>query len=1052
LRRERLLDALVRAPHRLLLVTGPAGCGKTTLLTQFVQAVQDTGPVVWYRLDGGDARASVLLRHLAHALGGVVGGLGGGWESVEEAVADLEEADVSARPVVLALDDLHVLAGTAAEDALGQVLELAPPWLRVAATCRQPPAWNLPRLRVSGALFEIGADDLRFRSWEVERLFTELYREPLPPGDLAQLTRGLEGWGAGLQMFHLATRGKPVTARRRAVASLPARSKLIREYLTGNVLDELPDDLRRFLLDTSVFGRLSPRLGDELRGRDDSARLLNELEARQVFVDRLDDGTFRYHEVFRTYLDGRLVERDGQVEARARSRRAAELLEAEGLMLEALRAYCRAEDWAAVARVLDTAGAELVEDSVSWLDWLPPGLIEDDPWAMLAAARRAVATGRFARALDLYARAEKVPGAASAGELCRRERAGIAGWVDPAASPPEGWNGRLRAALRARPAELAVLAPTPEGPDDEDHAGPVLAAGVASLLAGDLGTARRWLTPLVEDPEAGVALVAAAQVALAIARLLGGAGGTGAAGGVGSVGGVGGVGINGAGGAHDDVVVASNGNGSGRRNGNGSATGVAASSAVTVDELPELVEVADAPYLSWVARAVRGLDGSAEGWRQAHDAADALDRQGTSWGSAAARLFAVLGSVVSGGSPIAEIDDLCARLRALDAAVPEAWCLAWRATALARHVVAPAAAEAAAMTAAEVAARVGVPGAQVWALTVQAQLALATGNGESATAHLERAATVRRVCQVDVVVPPLHAPPFGSTAPALLVHPLDEVTSAHVLELDVAAGNGNGAGAGESPLSPPTSSPPSSPPWSPPLRVQVFGGLSLEVEGRKVELRNAKPRVRAALRLLAASAGRPVHVETLIEALWPDGDPTAGKRNLQVALSSVRRLLDQHHTGAGALVTRDGDAYLLALPDGAQADVVDFAAARDEARAAARHGDAAAAVAVGERALDLYRGELLPEEGPADWVVQLRRNLAQDAADVALLVADHAITLGRWEAAVSACSRGLDIDRYSDGLWRLLAVAHERGGDLAAAAQAQERYRLVLEDLGMAAS
>ena len=256
-------------------------------------------------------------------------GLEGSWQTVDQAVADLE----SLRPddeVLLALDDLHVLAGTGAEEALERLLDLAPTWLQVAATCRQPPAWNLSRLRVSGALREIGAEDLRFRSWEVERLFSELYGEPLPPGDIALLTRGLEGWAAGFQLFHLATRGKPVTDRRRAVAALPARSKLIREYLTGNVLAELPEELRSFLIDTSVLGRLTPSLADDLRGRDDSGRLLTELVSRQVFVDHVDeDDTYRYHEVFRTYLEGRLVERDGY--RRPHARRAAGLLPRRGL-------------------------------------------------------------------------------------------------------------------------------------------------------------------------------------------------------------------------------------------------------------------------------------------------------------------------------------------------------------------------------------------------------------------------------------------------------------------------------------------------------------------------------------------------------------------------------------------------------------------------------------------------------------------------------------------------------------------------------------------------
>ena len=262
-----------------------------------------------------------------------------------------------------------------------------------------------------------------------------MYGEPLPPGDVAQLARGLEGWAAGLQLFHLATQGKHTSERRRAVASLPARSKLIREYLSGNVLDELPEDERSFLVDTAVLGRLTPALCDDLRERVDSARLLAELEARQVFVTRLDEGetVYRYHEVFRACLETRLVERDGESQAKDRARRAAALLEAGGWLVDALRAYCWAGDWASVGRVVETGGAELADDEKSWLDWLPAGLVEEDPWVMMAAARRAAATGRLTTALDLYQRAESLAVGSAPRDICRRERAEIVAWLDPAA-------------------------------------------------------------------------------------------------------------------------------------------------------------------------------------------------------------------------------------------------------------------------------------------------------------------------------------------------------------------------------------------------------------------------------------------------------------------------------------------------------------------------------------------------------------------------------------------------------------------------------------------
>ncbi|HEY8544585.1 MAG TPA: winged helix-turn-helix domain-containing protein [Acidimicrobiales bacterium] len=963
--RARLLATLADTPHRLVLVTGPAGWGKTTLMAQFVAAAPDR-PAAWYQLDAADARTPVLFGHLAEALAPAVPGLTGGWAGVEDAVAALDAVDPAALgphgEVLLALDDLHLVAGSPGEEALGELLDLAPTWLRIAATCRQPPAWNLSRLRVSGDLLELGADDLRFRSWEVEQLFADLYGEPLPPGDVAQLTRGLEGWAAGLQLFYLATRGKPVGDRRRAVASLPARSKLIREYLTGNVLDELPEELRDFLVDTSVLGRLSPGLCDELRGRDDSRRLLDELTTRHVFLERLDeDGTYRYHEVFRTYLEERLLERDGPAPARAWAQRAARLLEDEGRTIDALRAYCRAEDWESVRRLLDTAGAELVDRTEPWLDWLPSGLIEGDPWALLAAARRAAQTGRFATALDLYAQAEEVAGTAAAAEICRIERTELTGWIDPAAPPPSGTGGRFVAALRARPGHYKTV---PTGIEVHGPYAPrALVAGVAAIFAGDLRTATRLLVATVDDPEAHPYVAMAARMSLGVVRLLGG-----------------------------DVDQA------------------------TVLQLPELMELADVPWLTWMASAARGLAGDAAGWRDAMQAAETMARQGDPWGSAAARLFASLGALVAGGHPVDELEELADHLKGLRAHVPEAWARAWLATASAR-AGAPVRASEVATAAEQAAERVGAFGAQVWALTVQAQLAAAEGDEDRAASLLERAAKVREEGPVDVVVAPLVPGDAPVRAPAR--------ERASRLPRAGAASEDEGAASD--------------------LRIDVrcLGAFSLEIDGRVVDVGAAKPRARSTLRLLAAHAGQPVHVETLIDALWPDSDAAVGKRSLQVTLSSLRRLLDGHHPGAGALLARQGNAYVLELPPGSSADVVAFADARERCRVAARQGEVTAVVEAGEEALAAYGGDLLPEEGPAEWVVAPRRQLAQDAAGVAVLVAE------RWDVAVGACQRGLDIDRYSDALWRLLALAHERAGDIAAAAAAREGYQAILDDLGV---
>ena len=332
---------------------------------------------------------------------------------MEDAVSGLEAA--LATNVLLIVDDLHTLTGSPAEAAFERFIDYAPPAVAVLAGSRTHPAFNLSRRRVSGELMEIGVDDLRFRSWEVERLFRDFYDDALRPDELARLARRTEGWAAGLQLFHLATRGKPRDERLRILAGLGSSSRFVRDYLARNVVSELPDELRDFLVRTSVLRRLSGPLCDALLERSGSRALLEELERRSVFTVALDDdGTFRYHEVLRSHLEAMLVAEAGEPAARRQARRAGELLAADGALAEALAAFSRAEDWAAVDGLLERHGARLVDGHGVWIDTLPAALLVQDPWLTLATARRHRAEGRWAQAIEAFGSAELLFGAGDA--------------------------------------------------------------------------------------------------------------------------------------------------------------------------------------------------------------------------------------------------------------------------------------------------------------------------------------------------------------------------------------------------------------------------------------------------------------------------------------------------------------------------------------------------------------------------------------------------------------------------------------------------------------
>ena len=235
----------------------------------------------------------------------------------------------------------------------------------------------------------------------------------------------------------------------------------------------------------------------------------------------------------------------------------------------------------------------------------------------------------------------------------------------------------------------------------------------------------------------------------------------------------------------------------------------------------------------------------------------------------------------------------------------------------------------------------------------------------------------------------------------------------------------------------------------PPLEIRCFGAFSISVAGRPVDLASLKPRPRAVLRLLAVNAGRPVHREVIQDALWRDADPETGARSLHVALSALRRELElPDGRGGREILQRDGDAYRLAIPHGSRVDVLAFEEAMSRGRAAVGRDDSGAAAAY-RAALAEYAGELLPEDGPADWIVARRERARADYVEAAVGLAEILLAERPAEAA-AVCVAALGIDAYHDPLWRLLIDARERAGDRAAAASARASYARMLDDLGLA--
>lgn len=987
--RERLESQLTAAVerHRLTLVIAPAGSGKTTLLARFAAATRL--PVAWYRAETWDDDAARMLRHLEAALGAVVPDLPSGWTDVEEAARALEAVS---GPAVLIIDDLHALEGTAAEAALSRLVDYAPPWLRIVAASRVRPDFNLPRLRVSGDLQEIEGDDLRFRSWEVERLFRDFYRELVPPSELAVLARRTEGWAAGLQLFHLATRGKSADERRRILGGVGSGTRVLREYLARNVLSELPEELRHFLVDTCVLVRLTGDLCDELLDRRGSAMLLEELARRQLFTVAVDEseGSYRYHEVLRSHLDRMLVEEVGEAEARRRHRRAAALLERTGALSEALVGYCRAEDWPAVSTLVGDRGEQVAGGPGLRLELLPAAVIRESPWLALASARRARSEGRWGAALEAYARAEQAFGASSAAATSRRERLTLAAWLDPVAIPPADWTGVLRAGLVRDP-----LAAVRDPRLDSQHRD--LVRGLLLLAAGEVTEAHRALVEASQREELEPALGAAAFVGAAVAAILAGE--------------------------------------------------------VGADrQLADAIDIAERTGLPWLARIGRmasGLAGvAADPDLLRENAGDAAGVEGDPWGA----LLGLLVDAWVGGPPREGLASAAADTAAAEHRVQAAE----QAAALARRLGTGVLEALARGLAAYGMAEAGAPEAREAALATES-LARATGtsgprllayaalvdaSSARGTEYAELADGVRR--ETGLRLPP-PARSVADEAPArtrAAAAGLDDLAAVGPAgTTGTAPGNGNG----HVTLSPV--------PRTRFLEIRAFGAFAVEVDGEPVALDRVKPRARAVLRFLAVRPGVAIHREVIQEALWPDVDGPTGARSLHVAVSALRGLLSEALSADSTrLIAREGDAYRLAV-EPSQIDIGRFERAMARARAARNGGGRSGAGAADfAEALGLYGGDLLPQDGPAEWAVERREHFRREAVEAATIVAEDALAAGDLEEAIRVCRRGLELDRFHDPLWRVLIASREMAGDAGAASRDRREYASILEGLGLGAA
>jgi LuxR family maltose regulon positive regulatory protein len=414
-------DALVArlaggADRRLSVICAPAGWGKTVLLAQW--HASERRPFAWVSLDPSDDDPVRFWSYVIAALRTVVPGFGGavlaalpnaGPGLVDVVLPRLiNELAELPEPVVLVLDDLHVLGDELVHASLAFVIRHLPRTLHVALATRAEPPLPLARLRAAGELVELRADELAFGAGEAEALLGGL---DLERADVELLWERTEGWAAGLQLAALSLRER--ADRPTFIRSLAGDDRQIGDYL-HEVIESAERPLREFLLRTAILERMCGPLCEAVTGDPGAAALLAEAYRSNLFVVMLDERGhwYRYHHLLRDLLLSELDRGEPELVAELHSRAA--------LWFQANGDVDAAIEHAIAAGGIDDAKELILANWHSawhanprtverWLDALGAGAVQADPRLCLARGWTSMFMGRLELVEPMIRAAERNP-------------------------------------------------------------------------------------------------------------------------------------------------------------------------------------------------------------------------------------------------------------------------------------------------------------------------------------------------------------------------------------------------------------------------------------------------------------------------------------------------------------------------------------------------------------------------------------------------------------------------------------------------------------------
>ncbi len=397
--RPQLIEKLHKHKDgKLTLISAPAGFGKTTLLADYVDMFKE--PVGWVSLDEHDNDKVRFLKYFIHACQQIKKSIG---ESsllalqsqqpleteilVTGLINEIAKSDLS---FFIVLDDYHVITDPEIQQILLFLLDNQPAQLHLTISSRADPPWPLARLRARGEIEEIRVQDLRFTLKEATTFLNELMNLTLSPEDIKTLEKRTDGWAAGLQMAAISLQDQE--NKNLYVKSFSGSHRFVLDFLMEEVLHQIPDATRDFLLKTSILERLNGSLCDFVLEGENSQSMLRDIEQKNLFLIPLDShrNWYRYHHLFAELLRIQLNQEMAGLETQLH-KRASAWFERQGIFEDAVVHAISAEDYLTAANILEKNVLAMKDIGelpliTKWLQTFPNEIVSSRPWLCVANA------------------------------------------------------------------------------------------------------------------------------------------------------------------------------------------------------------------------------------------------------------------------------------------------------------------------------------------------------------------------------------------------------------------------------------------------------------------------------------------------------------------------------------------------------------------------------------------------------------------------------------------------------------------------------------------